>query len=571
MNWFLSHVFIILILSFLWLRRDCPKNPKSENFIRDNPCHIEGHEHDWVDCPDNPKSENYRPPRRKGKKAPKRSSAKDVQENDDSDMQEKVEDDTKDKTKYLSKKHEDIARKRREESRNLAKESEEVQVADVPVEPEPVEEEKPKEFVPAPPPKVPAWTSGPPTSIQKTSLASSEPADDTEPASVNTNEEEASILPSPAPVVTQQMPEQHVQNIPQPSQVEQHDRSAFSSAQYVPPTTSSSNQTAQSDSMPTQSTMQPQPILPPPNALFPGNSALFGESQGSAVYGSWNPPPMVLPSTYVDPWKPNPFAPTTSTAPSIGASLGGIWSGSATKPSSIPAETTNTNSKGPEGVDNIATGQATNSETVSVLNESTKNIESNGESRTGSPDPAGVAADDENRLGIIKPSQKNKKPLRKPRPAGKGGKGKSSKEGKPNPCRKAGHDHDWKDCPDNRKSESFAGKSEERVKGGKDAENAEPLEPASTESLPDTNPSAPTLGVDKRNLGKSKKKGNGGSSKCRIEGHDHLWKDCPNNTKAGKGKGSKFGLKKKPKGLKKGEKGNPPEPSQPASAATEGS
>jgi len=552
--------------------RDCPKNPKSENFIRDNPCHIEGHEHDWVDCPDNPKSENYRPPKRKGKKAPKRTSVKDVQENDDSDTEEKDEDDTKEKTKPRSKKHEDIARKRREESRNLAKENEEVQVNDVPVEPEPAEEEKSKEFVPAPPPKVPAWSSGPPTSIKKTSLPSSEPADDAEPASVNTVVEEAPILPSPAPVVAEhQVPEQHVQNIPQPSQVE-HDRSAFRPAQFVPPTTSSSNHTAQSDSMNNQnpqSTMQSQPILPPPNALFPGNSALFGESQGSAVYGSWNPPPMVLPSTYVDPWKPNPFAPTTSTAPSIGASLGGIWSGSATKPSNIPAETTNATSKCSEGVDNVAADQATNSKTAPVLNEDTKNIQLNGESKTVSTNPAGVAADDENILGGIKSSQKSKKPLRKPRPGGKGGKGKSGKEGKHNPCRKAGHDHDWRDCPDNRKSESFAGASEEKVKGGKHVESADPRDSVSTESLSNTNPSAPTLGVDKRNVAdKSKKKGNGGSSKCRIEGHDHLWKDCPNNTKAGKGKGAKFGLKKKPKGVKSGEKGNPSESSQPASAAT---
>ena len=194
-------------------RRECPKNPKSENFVRDNPCQIEGHDHDWVDCPDNPKSENYRPPKRKSKKAPKRTSKKDVQENEDADAEEMI-DDTKEETKPRSKKHEDVARKRREESRSLAKESDEVQAKDGPIEPEPtevVEEDKPKEFVPAPPPKVPAWSSGPPASIKKTSLASSEPADNAEPAPVVPRVEDAPTPPSPAPAVAQhdhKVPEQ---------------------------------------------------------------------------------------------------------------------------------------------------------------------------------------------------------------------------------------------------------------------------------------------------------------------------------------------------------------------------
>lgn len=535
------YITCILTFSFLSFRRDCPKNPKSANFIRDNPCQIEGHDHDWVDCPDNPKSENYKPPKRRSKKVSKRISTKDSQENDDSDDEEKdVDGDTKEKTKTRSKKHEDLARKRREESRSLAKDSEKMQVKDVPIEPEPTEvikEEKPKEFVPAPPPKVPAWTGGPPASIKKTSLPSSEPADESQPASVKTHVEKAPILPSPASAVAQrQVPKQDAQNIPQQLQVEPHDRSSFTPAQYVPPTSSSDNHTAQSDTMTNQTTMQSQPILPPPNALFPGNSALFGESEGSAVYGSWNPPPMVLPSTYVDPWKPNPFAPTTSITPSIGSSLGGIWSGTATKPSNVEVETTDT---AVEETNKVAADQTTNSGTAPAPNEIAKKMESNGESRTEMTDTVGASIDDENRLGS-KSSQKSKKPLRKPRPGGKGGKGKPGK-GKPN---------------------------QEKPKGGSELESAEAREPASSESLPSNNPSAPTLGVDKRNVAdKSKKKGSG-FSKCRIEGHDHLWKDCPNNTKAGKGKGSKLGPKKKPKGPKRGEKGNTSESSHPAAAAT---
>lgn len=279
--------------------------------------------------------------------------------------------------------------------------------------------------------------------------------------------------------------------------------------------------------MPTQSTMQSQPILPPPNALFPGNSALFGESQGSAVYGSWNPPPMVLPSTYVDPWKPNPFAPTTSITPSIGSSLGGIWSGTAPKPTNVQAETTDTAGQNLEEINKVAADQASNSETAPALNEIAKKMESNGESRTELTDAAGVSTDDDNRLGS-KSSKKSKKPLRKPRPGGKGGKGKPGK-GKPNRI------------------------SQEKPKGGKDSESIDPREPASTESLPSNNPSAPTLGVDKRNVAdKSKKKGSGFAK----------------HPKAGKGKGSKLGPKKKPRGPKRSEKGNTSESSQPAAAVT---
>ncbi len=527
--------------SFFSFRRDCPKNPKSANFIRDNPCQIEGHDHDWVDCPDNPKSENYKPPKRRSKKPSKRTSTKETQEADDSDDEENVDEEAKEKSKTRSKKQEDLARKRREESRNLAKGSEKVQVKDEPVEPEPaevIEEEKPKEFVPAPPPKVPAWSGGPPTSIQKTSLPSSEPADEAEPVSEKAPVEEAPIFPSSAATVAQrQVPKQDAQSIPQQLQVEPHDRSSFTSAQYALPTSSSDNHTAQSDTIPTQSTMQSQPILPPPNALFPGNSALFGESEGSAVYGSWNPPPMVLPSTYVDPWKPNPFAPTTSIAPSIGSSLGGIWSGTATKPSNVQVETTDTTGQTLEDTNKVAADKTTNSDTAPALNEIAKK-EANGESRTELTDPVGDSTDG-NRVGG-KSHHKSKKPLRKPRPGGKGGKGKPGK-GKPN---------------------------QEKPRVGKDSENAEPGEPASTESLPSNDPSAPTLGVDKRNVAdKSKKKGSG-FTKCRIEGHDHLWKDCPNNTKSGKGKGSKFGFKKKPRGPKRGEKGNTSESPQSAAAVT---
>lgn len=43
--------------------------------------------------------------------------------------------------------------------------------------------------------------------------------------------------------------------------------------------------------------------------LFPGNKILFAELS-LPVYENWNPPPMVIPSTPIDPWESNPFAPT---------------------------------------------------------------------------------------------------------------------------------------------------------------------------------------------------------------------------------------------------------------------
>ena len=527
-------------------RRDCPKNPKSANFIRDNPCQIEGHDHDWVDCPDNPKSENYRPPKRKVKKASKRTSTKDAHEVDESETEEKA-DDVELQTKSRSKKQDDVARRRREESRNLAaKENEEAQAKDVLVEPvseEAVEEEKP-EFVPAPPPKVPAWRSGPPASIRNASpLPSSEAVDEIEPTPVQAISDRAH--PTSAQPVTQ-----HHQNMPLP-RVENNENLAFSQPQNVPPTNLG---TSHSGSISTQSAMQSQPILPPPNALFPGNSALFGESQGSSVYGSWNPPPMVLPSTYVDPWKPNPFAPVSSTKTSIGPSLGGIWSGVATK-----VEVANATRNDAEANHNAALDQLT----IDPAQNETKTAEQIEEIISESA--ASVEGpDDED----TKASQQGKKPLRKSHPLKKGGKGKPRKEGKPNPCRKPGHDHDWKDCPDNPRSESYVGASHEKSNGGKESESAEPREVGNTELMPSTDPSAPKLGVDKRKSAIKVKKKDSGQSKCRIEGHDHLWKDCPNNKKAGKGKGSKFGGKKKHKAPKKGEKGNTSESSQPVVEAS---
>lgn len=474
-----------------------------------------------------------------------------MQESNGSDAEEAIGGMKEEKTKSTSKKQQDLARKRREESRSLAKGSDEQQGEDK-IEPEAVTKEekpKPKEFVAAPAPKIPAWSSGPPESIKKTSLDNSgPPVNDKLEATADIHDEALKQPPSTLVVnELQQVPEQQpVQNIPQPSHVVHHDRSAFTPSQHV------QSIPAQSGLVPAQSNIQPQPILPPANALFPGNSALFGESEGSAVYGSWNPPPMVLPSTYVDPWKPNPFAPTTATSTSIGASLGSIWSGPGTKETSPTVETTNGRSD--SNIDSKSVATTANS--ASVQDETSKELVQVKDE---------LAADDEELNS--KTLQKTKKqPPRKPRPGiGGHGKAKPGKEGKPNPCRKPGHDHDWRDCPDNRKSALFAGGT---LKDIKELESSKPSEPATTESFPASNSSVPTLGVDKRKSGEKSKKKTNGPSKCRIEGHDHLWKDCPNNTKAAKGKGPKVAFKKKPKGTKtKGEKGKS-EPSQP-SAATE--
>ena len=321
-----------------------------------------------------------------------------MQESNGSDAEEAIGGMTEEKSKSTSKKQQDLARKRREESRSLAKGSDEQQGEDK-IEPEAVTKEekpKPKEFVAAPAPKIPAWSSGPPESIKKTSLDSSgPPVNDKLEATADIHDEALKQPPSTSVVnELQQVPEQQpVQNIPQPSHVLHHDRSAFTPSQHV------QSIPAQSGLVPAQSNIQPQPILPPANALFPGNSALFGESEGSAVYGSWNPPPMVLPSTYVDPWKPNPFAPTTATSTSIGASLGSIWSGPGTKETSPTVETTNGRSD--SNIDSKSVATTANS--ASVQDETSKELVQVKEE---------LAADDEELNS--KTLHKNKLRLKKP-------------------------------------------------------------------------------------------------------------------------------------------------------------
>jgi len=86
--------------------------------------------------------------------------------------------------------------------------------------------------------------------------------------------------------------------------------------------------------------------------------------------------------------------------------------------------------------------------------------------------------------------------------------GASEKKG--NPCRNEGHDHDWNDCPNNPKSINYVKPTYKKGKG---------RDPKSVGNTTDT-PAASD--------GASRKKGN----PCRNEGHDHDWKDCPNNPKS---------------------------------------
>mmetsp|Transcript_30432 Transcript_30432/g.55220 ORF Transcript_30432/g.55220 Transcript_30432/m.55220 type:complete len:1351 (+) Transcript_30432:96-4148(+) len=283
---------------------DCPNNPKSESFIRNNPCRIEGHEHDWNDCLDNPKSDNYvRPNNRKGRRGSKSLSScvagnrkhgststfpatgEELSANNKGSVTGGIatESRTRDDCSL-----EDDRREENATSELLEEPSELIDESDKSM--------RMKPFVPAPPPAISAWMSGPPPAITQI------------------------CAPSTIRIALETLsPESPSDKLPQLKE------QATGACIVLSQVTHNVHQNKSSFSATPKNVRKP--ILPPPGALFPGNYALFGESLGStAVYDSWNPPPLVMSSTYVDPWKPNPFAPTTVTAPSSGVQFGSIWS-----------------------------------------------------------------------------------------------------------------------------------------------------------------------------------------------------------------------------------------------------
>ncbi|KAL3801484.1 hypothetical protein HJC23_000922 [Cyclotella cryptica] len=359
--------------------RDCPNNPKSENFERNNPCRIEGHDHDWNDCPNNPKSDNFgkfpKGERRRGGRGASDKKERKGKNKSDKESSEKKEedkdiDDAHDSESESSKKKPSDRKKRTREPRkevatsserrekkakgkatedgkskpsegevrtNAKKENEKVKQSQPPSEntlptsdntteqvevkkasttPEDVKSPAPKPFVPAPPPAVSAWKSGPPAAVKQAAVVSRAlPATQTP----TTPRASPPLAAAGAATPATSKPASHTKLQP--------------SSEPAPTTPAPAPVPSQEPKQPTPTTAFESNILPAPGAtaLFPGNSALFGDSQGStAVYGSWNPPPIVLPSTYVDPWKPNPFAPTSSVATStLGAQFGSIWSNGA--------------------------------------------------------------------------------------------------------------------------------------------------------------------------------------------------------------------------------------------------
>jgi hypothetical protein len=331
--------------------RECPNNPKSENFERNNPCRLKDHDHDWNDCPNNPKSENWgKHPKKERKPRPSRierrakvdpdekdvehgkdSDADDGSDSEESGTRKRRSDDRKKRSKEIAERKAKKRAERKaelEERRNARKEVKAVvDVDDAEMKETVVESKTPpaeevsavaKPFVPAPPPAISAWKSGPPPAVKPL------------PHVVDTPSQSPPTKPaSPAP---ESIP------VPQPNKVLTAPTQAPMPEQQQ---TYSQDATPAPSSFGTPQNISGSSVLPSPgtNALFPGNSALFGDQGTTAVYGSWNPPPMVLPSTFVDPWKPNPFAPIVSVNTNATATTGGlgtIWSESTVSTPSQP-------------------------------------------------------------------------------------------------------------------------------------------------------------------------------------------------------------------------------------------
>lgn len=285
----------------------CPNNPKSESFIRNNPCRIEGHKHDWNDCLDNPKSENYSRPNRKGRRGFKSLSSCTPRNRKHGHVSSGAEVDLS----YVSKgslNSESICKPDAKEvdgwtqkedprTNDINATAELTEGLSKPAN-ENVELVQAKLFVPAPPPAVSAWMSGPPTTIRQ----GFSPHGTLHPSSP----QNCSPAGTTSILETCNLVESKNQSLLKPAQSQ------------LPESKSEQARSAPLEISQTQEN--------PQGALFSGNNALFGNSQSTSVYDSWNPPPVVMPSCSVDPWKPNPFAPTTVVTSPLGKRFGSIWS-----------------------------------------------------------------------------------------------------------------------------------------------------------------------------------------------------------------------------------------------------
>ncbi|KAL7472536.1 hypothetical protein ACHAXS_012896 [Conticribra weissflogii] len=218
----------------------------------------------------------------------------------------------------------------------------------------------PKPFVPAPPPAVSAWKSGPPPGIRQPSSVQvpiSTPAHPVNPIDPNDLETlNGGLRPTPSKPIQnastltsssspQTKTQQTITTTPQqslefstspPTTIPIQERQPTPTLKPVQP----SLQKISPQSPKAGSPFMDKSILPPVGStqLFPGNNAVFGDSEEStAIYDAWKPTPTIMHSVYIDPWKSNPFAPTSTASKITVLGFGSIWSDAATAASAVNA------------------------------------------------------------------------------------------------------------------------------------------------------------------------------------------------------------------------------------------
>eukprot|EP00581_Thalassiosira_minuscula_P011362 CAMPEP_0183730194 /NCGR_PEP_ID=MMETSP0737-20130205/32188_1 /TAXON_ID=385413 /ORGANISM="Thalassiosira miniscula, Strain CCMP1093" /LENGTH=1187 /DNA_ID=CAMNT_0025962617 /DNA_START=86 /DNA_END=3646 /DNA_ORIENTATION=+ len=283
---------------------DCPNNPKSKSFVRNNPCRIEGHNHDWNDCLDNPKSDNYA---RKGRRVvrplvshvvanrkyspnsgPIDSGGKPPPIAAKASLDSGLSASNSLSVRCFTMHNCDSMSNLKEEMKcNSASSTAVVQKL-----PDTCDGQMclagSKQFVPAPLPRVSAWTSGPPTITNECALLPPESTKSTIPPKLSI-----------------------VETLTVNSQVRSEEDHYSSSFESFHPSTHE---------------ITPSPILHHPGALLAGNKILFDTPlEPTSVYCSWNSPPLLMRSISIDPWKPNPFAQIPTTDPPTTATFECIW------------------------------------------------------------------------------------------------------------------------------------------------------------------------------------------------------------------------------------------------------
>lgn len=94
-------------------------------------------------------------------------------------------------------------------------------------------------------------------------------------------------------------------------------------------------------------------------------------------------------------------------------------------------------------------------------------------------------------------------------------------------CFLPGHDHAWKECPNNHKSKNFCGTDHRLIEQGL-KKCSVPEHEHRWKDCPYNPKSEHHCGISLEEATKIEKD----SQPCTLIGHDHLWKDCPNNPKS---------------------------------------